>query len=78
MDADLEATCDALYEMACDVNDALYYQYHASMEEQYQSLHRPSQTVSARFAAGGSMQDPRQCSEVRDLKQRLCSKLWES
>ena len=34
MDANLEATCNALYEMACDVNDALYYQYHASMEEQ--------------------------------------------
>ena len=39
MDANLEATCDALYEMACEVNDALYYQYHASMEEQYQSAY---------------------------------------
>ena len=39
MDANLEATCDALYKMACDVNDALYYQYHASMEEQYQSAY---------------------------------------
>ena len=39
MDANLEATCDALYGMACDVNDALYYQYHASMEEQYQSAY---------------------------------------
>ena len=39
MDANLEATCDALYEMACDVNDALDYQYHASMEEQYQSAY---------------------------------------
>ena len=39
MDTNLETTCDALYEMACDVNDALYYQYHASMEEQYQSAY---------------------------------------
>ncbi|MBF15021.1 MAG: hypothetical protein CMA97_05870 [Euryarchaeota archaeon] len=37
MDANLEATCDALYWIACEVNEALYHQYHKSMEEQYQS-----------------------------------------
>ena len=39
MDPKLEATCDALYKMACEVNELLHYQYHASMEEQYQSAY---------------------------------------
>ena len=37
MDNNLEKTCGMIYKLACEVNEALYYQYHASMEEQYQS-----------------------------------------
>ena len=37
MDSDLEKTCEVIYKLACDVNDELHYQYHSSMEEQFQS-----------------------------------------
>lgn len=37
MDAKLNRLCDKLFEMACEVNEELHYQYHSSMEEQYQS-----------------------------------------
>ena len=38
MENNLEKTCGMIYKLACEVHEALYYQYHASMEEQYQSV----------------------------------------
>ena len=37
VNSDLEKVCDLIFEMACEVNEELHYQYHSSMEEQYQS-----------------------------------------
>ena len=37
MDSKLEKTCELIYKLACDVNDELHYQYHSSMEEQFQT-----------------------------------------
>ena len=37
VDLNLEKTCELIYKLACEVNDELHYQYHASMEEQFQS-----------------------------------------
>ena len=37
MDPVLKRTCELFYKLACEVNDELHYQYHSSMEEQFQS-----------------------------------------
>ena len=37
VDSKLESVCNKLFDIACEVNDELHYQYHSSMEEQYQS-----------------------------------------
>lgn len=37
MDTKLNNLCDKLFEIACEVNEELHYQFHGSMEENYQS-----------------------------------------
>ena len=37
MDDDLEAICDLIFEMACDVNKACFYLADSSVEKQYQA-----------------------------------------